>query len=82
MTEKRSALDVVNEALAPLSLVVGAVLVVLNGAPLMAIIIVCLIVVGGASHWLTLRKLGGEAREAGNGLLLVVGITLLALGAF
>jgi hypothetical protein len=58
------------------------VLVVLNGAPLMAIIIVCLIVVGGVSHWLALRKLGGEAREAGNGLLLVVGITLLALGAF
>jgi hypothetical protein len=80
--DNRSTLELVNETLAVVSLILGGGLVVLDGAPLLEIVIVCVIVIGGVDQWLALRKLSKETRDVGNRLLFLVGVTLISLGSF
>jgi hypothetical protein len=70
------------EALAVASLLLGGTATVLNGAPLLEIVVVVSIVVAGVWEWWAVRKLGKEARDVGNRLVLLCGLALLALGTF
>ncbi len=78
----QSKLDVFNEAIAVITLVGGGALVAANDAPILKILVVVIIVVGGVDQWFAWRKLGGDARNVGTRLLLLVGLTLISIGAF
>jgi hypothetical protein len=80
--DNRSTLELVTETLAVVSLVLGGVLVVLDDAPLLEIVVVCVIVIGGVDQWWSFRKLSKETRDVGNRLLLLVGVTLISMGSF
>jgi hypothetical protein len=75
-------MDRLLEVLSVGSLVLGGMAIVMNGAPLLEIMIVVSIVVAGVWEWWAVRKLGKEARDVGVRLLLLVGVALLALGSF
>jgi hypothetical protein len=70
-----------SEAVAVASLILGGV-VALDGAPELEVVVVAAIVVAGVVEWWMLRKLGKEARDVGNRLLFLVGVTLFSLGFF
>jgi hypothetical protein len=70
------------EALAVLTLVISGAAIVIGGAPVLENVIVVSIVVAGVWEWWAVRKLGKEARDVGNRLVLLCGLALLALGTF
>jgi hypothetical protein len=75
-------MDRMLEAVSVVLLVLGGAAIVINGAPVLEIMIVATIVVAGVVEWWTVRKLGKEARDVGFRLLFLVGVALTALGTF
>jgi hypothetical protein len=75
-------MDRMLEAVSVVVLVLGGAAIVMNGAPVLEIMVVATIVVVGVVEWWTVRKLGKEARDVGFRLLFLVGVALTALGSF
>jgi hypothetical protein len=77
-----SKMSILGEVTAVGLLVLGGILVLLDGAPLLEILVVGVIVLCGLGQWWELRKLSEETRLVGNRLLFLVGVTLVSLASF
>ncbi len=75
-------MTILSDMLAVGLLILGGILVVLDGAPPLQILVVAVIALCGLGQWWALRKASEETRTVGNRLLFLVGVSLVSLASF
>ena len=79
---ERSTISMLSDVIAVGLLVLGGILVVLDGAPPLQILVVAVIALCGLGQWWALRKASEETRTVANRLLFLVGVSLVSLASF